>query len=64
MVEGRPGRWFQEGGREEPLSGLSERSFWFTKDGLLAELRVHLSLELIASSSTTTGPLMSVAAWR
>ncbi len=65
VVDGRPGRWFQEGGREEPLSGLSERSFWFTKDALLAELRAHFGrVELIREFQHDNGPLMSVAAWR
>lgn len=34
-VNGYRGRWFQEGGLADPLSGLSARSFWPTVDELL-----------------------------
>jgi SAM-dependent methyltransferase len=38
-VYGLSGRWYHELGRHDPLSGLSERSFWPTKTALLDLLR-------------------------
>jgi hypothetical protein len=37
-VEGYQGGWFDEGGYEDPLSGLSRRSFWLTRGELLRAL--------------------------
>jgi SAM-dependent methyltransferase len=37
-VEGHRGGWFEEGGYEDPLSGLSRRSFWLTKPALVDAL--------------------------
>jgi hypothetical protein len=37
-VDGYRGGWFDEGGYEDPLSGLDPRSFWLTRDSLLEAL--------------------------
>ena len=38
-VDGSPGRWYDEYGVEDPLSGLSPRSFWPTLGALVDRLR-------------------------
>lgn len=37
--DGLPGRWYAEGDTTHPLSGLSPRSFFVTRDGLVERLR-------------------------
>jgi SAM-dependent methyltransferase len=37
-VDGYVGGWFEEGGYEDPLSGLDRRSFWLTRPSLLKAL--------------------------
>jgi len=37
--DGLPGRWYTEGDTSHPLSGLSPRSFFVTRDGLIERLR-------------------------
>jgi len=37
-VEGYLGGWFDEGGYDDPLSGLESRSFWLTRPSLLKAL--------------------------
>jgi SAM-dependent methyltransferase len=40
-VNGLTGRWYKELGRSDPLSGLSPRSFWPTRDALLTLLEAN-----------------------
>ena len=40
-MEGLRGHWYTEGGREEPLAGLSPRSFWLTLPSLLGRLEAN-----------------------
>ncbi len=64
IVEDRPGRWYQEYGLEDRLSGMSSRSFWFTTEALLAELRsVYERVEVVREDEIDAGPLVSAAAW-
>jgi hypothetical protein len=38
-LDGMPGRWYSELGRSDPLSGMSDRSFWPTLPALVDRLR-------------------------
>ena len=40
-VDGAPGCWYQEYGHADPLSGLSERSFWPTLPALVERLETQ-----------------------
>ena len=37
-IDGYRGGWFEEGGYDDPLSGLDQRSFWLTRPSLLRAL--------------------------
>jgi hypothetical protein len=65
VVEGRSGRWYQEFGAEDRLSGMSVRSFWYTKSALLRELeRLYRAVRVIREDEIDAGPLITVAAWQ
>jgi hypothetical protein len=38
-VNGFPGHWFQESGFTDPMSGMSDRSFWITLPSLIGRLK-------------------------
>jgi SAM-dependent methyltransferase len=63
-VHGLAGRWYTEHGRGDPLSGLSERSFWPTKTALLDLLRAtgYGAIEITSDYEHPNGPLLSLAA--
>jgi len=66
VIEGMPGHWYSELGIADPLSGLSPRSFWVTRDALVE--RLHRGgfdrVEIIQDdrSGHPNGPCVSVAA--
>jgi len=64
VVEGFGGRWYKELGREDPFSGLSRRSFWFTKPALLELLRAsgYTRIEITHDGLHKNGPLLSLVA--
>jgi SAM-dependent methyltransferase len=63
-LNGIAGRWYDEGGRADPLSGLSGRSFWPTKAGLLELLRAsgYGQIQVLRDWAHPHGPLLSLAA--
>jgi SAM-dependent methyltransferase len=63
-ARGMPGRWYRELGREDTLSGLSERSFWPTKPALLDLLRAsgYEQIEVTEDRVHPYGPLLSLVA--
>jgi hypothetical protein len=63
-VEGLPGRWYRELGPEDPLSGLSARSFWPTKEALLGLLRAggYTRIEIVRDVMHQNGPLVDLVA--
>jgi SAM-dependent methyltransferase len=64
VVNGLPGRWYRELGREDTLSGLSEESFWPTKSALLDLLRTtgYKHIEITRDWMHPNGPLLDLAA--
>ncbi len=66
-LQGYQGRWFGESGLPDPLSGLSKRSFWPTRECLLAMLheagfdRVTV---LHAEEDHPNGPIVTLAGVR
>ena len=65
VEHGIRGRWYQELGREDPLSGMSERSFWPTRDALLDLLRAqgYSRIEVEGDWPHPNGPLVNLAAY-
>jgi SAM-dependent methyltransferase len=65
-VNGLPGRWYHELGREDPLSGLSERSFWPTKAALLDLLRASGYKQILIARDwlQENGPRLNLVASR
>jgi SAM-dependent methyltransferase len=63
-ANGLPGRWYRELGRQDPLSGLSEQSFWPTKSALLDLLRSsgYKHIEITRDWMHPNGPLLDLAA--
>jgi SAM-dependent methyltransferase len=63
-ANGIAGRWYSELGREDPLSGLSERSFWPTKAALLDLLRAngYREIEVTRDWAHPNGPLLNLVA--
>jgi SAM-dependent methyltransferase len=41
VLNGYRGKWYHEGGRLDPLSGLSKKSFWLTLGSLITLLTQH-----------------------
>jgi SAM-dependent methyltransferase len=64
VVNGLPGRWYPELGRDDPLSGLSQRSFWPTKYALLDLLRAsgYKHVEITRDWMHPNGPLLNLTA--
>jgi SAM-dependent methyltransferase len=61
QFNGRSGRWFTEGGWDDPLSGLSSRSFWLTRNCLIAECRrAGFSVEVIRDMPHEYGPIVNL----
>jgi SAM-dependent methyltransferase len=62
-VNGVGGRWYKELGHSDPLSGLSPRSFWPTRDALVALLEANgYDVEIVRDCAHTNGRLISLAA--
>lgn len=53
IQQGFAGRWFQEGGQADPLSGLSPRSFWLTIGSLVYLLSSagYTTIKILRNSS-------------
>ena len=61
VINGHGGCWFREG--EDPLSGLSERSFWLTFKSLTIELmNAGFILRDIVDLDTPSGPRVQLFA--
>ncbi len=64
-LQGYQGRWFGESGMPDPLSGLSRRSFWPTRECLLTMLHRagfdHVA-DLHAEDDHPNGPIVTLAA--
>jgi SAM-dependent methyltransferase len=62
-IDGFLGRWYEEGGAKEPLSGLSRRSFWLTREALLGLLRgFYRSVSVVRDVEHENGPIVNVVA--
>jgi SAM-dependent methyltransferase len=62
-VSGLGGRWYKELGRTDPLSGLSARSFWPTREALLELLETNgYDVEVVRDCAHPNGRLISLAA--
>jgi SAM-dependent methyltransferase len=62
-VNGLGGRWYKELGRGDPLSGLSPRSFWPTREALLQLLEANgYDVEVVRDSAHPNGRLISLVA--
>jgi SAM-dependent methyltransferase len=66
VVEGFPGHWYREHGEEDPLSGLSPRSFWMTLPAITDQLRAGgYAVEVVAHEPEhQNGPLVTLIARR
>ncbi len=65
LLECYRGRWYQEGGLHDPLSGLSEKSFWLTLGSLITVLSQnrYRSIRIIENSMDHPhGPCVTLAA--
>jgi len=64
MVDGFGGSWYRELGRDDPLSGLSQRSFWLTKPALLELLRStgYAEVDVTHDWMHPNGPLIGLVA--
>jgi SAM-dependent methyltransferase len=65
-LNGFPGHWYQEHGKDDPLSGMSPKSFWITLPSILERLRHNgfESLRLIEDNPQhPNGPSVTLAAW-
>ena len=62
-MEGLRGHWYTEGGPDEPLAGLSPRSFWLTLPSLLGRLEAngYGRVEIIDFPEHPNGPLVTLA---
>jgi SAM-dependent methyltransferase len=65
-VDGMPGRPYREFGRDDPLSGLSSKSFWLTIPALTQRLEQNgYAVELLEDEpKARSGPLVTLAARR
>jgi SAM-dependent methyltransferase len=66
-VEGYQGRWFRERGARDPLSGLSRRSFWPTRDELarmVAEAGLAPMEEVEENAVHPAGPCLTFVTGR
>jgi SAM-dependent methyltransferase len=65
-VDGMPGRTYGEFGRNDPLSGLSDESFWLTIPALTERLEAGgYAVELLEDDPTPrNGPLVTLAGRR
>lgn len=66
VVNGFRGWWYQEAGLEDPLSGLSPRSFWPTFQSLQDMLKQNgfTTLKILENNSEHPhGACVSIAAW-
>src|SRR5262245_4701249 len=62
-VNGLGGRWYEELGRSDPLSGLSPQSFWPTRPALLALLEANgYAVEVVRDWAHTNGRLINLVA--
>jgi hypothetical protein len=63
-IDGLRGREYVEGGLDEPLSGLSPKSFWLTLPSLLELLKRsgYGKIEVLEKSQNPNGPAVSLAA--
>lgn len=67
IANGFHGFWYQEGGFQEPLSGLSPRSFWVTLSSLKDMLKQYdfTNLKIIEDNSKhPNGSCVTLAAWK
>ena len=66
-LDGMPGRWYGELGLEDPLSGMSARSFWPVRDALIERIRSagFRRIEVLLDDPTghPNGAHISLAAW-
>lgn len=65
-LNGFPGHWYQEHGKDDPLSGMSPKSFWITLPSLLERLRQNgfESFKLGEDNPHhPNGPCVTLAAW-
>jgi SAM-dependent methyltransferase len=64
--EGIPGSWWQEDGRANPTSGLSERSFWLTPAALTSRLQQNgYDVRMVDDEPNhPNGPLLTLVATR
>lgn len=66
IINGYHGLWYQESGIKDPLSGLSQASFWVTISSLKNMLRQHgfTNIEIIEHDEKHPhGPCVTLAAW-
>jgi len=65
-VEGIRGHWYREYGEEDPLSGLSPRSFWMTLPAITSRLQADgFDVEVVSDEpGHQNGPLLSLVARR
>lgn len=65
-LNGFPGHWYQEHGKDDPLSGMSARSFWITLPSLLDRLQRNgfESFRILEENvQHPNGPCVTLAAW-
>lgn len=64
IANGIAGRWYYEAGGDDPLSGLSQRSFWPTRAALLDLLRAngYSQIEITRDWAHPNGPLLNLVA--
>lgn len=66
IVKGFCGSWYEEGGPNEPLSGLSPKSFWVTLPSLKDMLRQYgfTNIKIIEENPNhPNGACVTLAAW-
>jgi SAM-dependent methyltransferase len=66
VVNGFPGHWYQEQGYADPMSGMSNKSFWITLPSLIGRLKHNgfNQVKVLADSpEAPNGPFVILAAW-
>jgi SAM-dependent methyltransferase len=63
-VNGLQGSWYTEGARDEPLAGLSPKSFWLTLPSMLGRLEQagFRHVEIVGFPEHSSGPLVTIFA--